>query len=141
VELSDLLHGNGEWLRGAGPENDVIISSRIRLARNLAAYPFVSRASSSDRERIAERIQESIADAFEDDDLLQLPIEELGEIDRLVLVERHLISRELVDTEGARAVAFDSSEAFSLMINEEDHLRIQVMRAGFDLEGVWTQTN
>ena len=101
MELSDLLHGNGEWLRGAGPENDVIISSRIRLARNLAAYPFISRAGEPDRERIAERLEESIRESLWEADLLQHRIVDLGEVYQMVLVERHLISRELVETEGA----------------------------------------
>jgi protein arginine kinase len=62
-------------------------------------------------------------------------------IDREFLVERHLISREHAESHGTRAVAIDGHEKFSLMINEEDHLRIQVMQSGLDLEGTWRQVN
>src|SRR5690606_24455007 len=70
-----------------------------------------------------------------------IDVEELSEVDRQFLVERQLISRELADTDGSRAVAIDPSEQFSVMVNEEDHLRIQLMHSGLDLENAWQQIN
>ncbi len=137
VELNDLTRNRGEWLQGSGPESDIVISSRIRLARNLAAYPFVGRASEGDRNEIEAVLKECVLGIEEDQKLLYLDVEELAGIDRQFLVERHLISREHAESHGTRSVAIDHDERFSLMINEEDHLRIQVMQSGLDLENVW----
>ena len=141
MELNDLTNRRGEWLRGSGPESDIVISSRIRLARNLAAYPFVGRAAENDRSEIEEALKGCVLGIEEAQKLLYLDIEELAGIDRQFLVERHLISREHAESQGSRSVAIDYSERFSLMINEEDHLRIQVMQSGLNLESVWQQVN
>ncbi|NQT13440.1 MAG: protein arginine kinase [Planctomycetes bacterium] len=137
VELDDLTRHNGEWLRGAGPESDIVISSRIRLARNLADYPFINRASDQDRAQIEASLRDCVFGIQEASQLLYVDVEELDGVDRQFLVERQLISREHAESEGVRAVAIDHREKFSLMINEEDHLRIQVMQSGFDLQVAW----
>ena len=141
VNLDDLTRNCGEWLRGSGPESDIVISSRIRLARNLAEYPFVSRASEQDLAQIEKGLREALQGIEDPKNLLYLDMQELTGIDRQLLVERHLISREHAERPGARAVAVDAGERFSLMINEEDHLRIQVMLSGLDLAGAWEQVN
>jgi len=141
VELDDLTRNRGEWLRGAGPESDIVISSRVRLARNLAAYPFINRASDQDRAQIEASLKECVFGIQEAGELLYVDVEELDGVDRQFLVERQLISREHAESEGARAVAIDGREKFSLMINEEDHLRIQVMQSGLDLDGAWGRVN
>lgn len=141
MELNDLTHRSGEWLRGSGPEADIVISSRIRLARNLADYPFISRASEQDRGQIENALRERILGLAASGKLLYVDIEELEGVDRQFLVERHLISREHAESEGARAVAIDCQERFSVMINEEDHLRMQVIHSGLDLQSVWEQAN
>ncbi len=137
--LDDLAQRSGEWLRGSGPEADIVISSRIRLARNLADYPFVSRATDHDRAQIETTLRERILGLNGTSELLYVDVEELEGVDRQFLVERQLISREHADSHGARAVAIDGCEKFSLMINEEDHLRMQVMQSGLALESVWQQ--
>ncbi len=137
MELDDLTHYSGEWLRGVGPQSDIVISSRIRLARNLADYPFISRASNQDRIRIQDDLQESVKGLAQHDEVLYVNVEELGGVDRQFLVERQLISRELAESRGARSVTIGHDEKFSLMINEEDHVRIQVMQSGLDLETAW----
>jgi protein arginine kinase len=139
VELDDLTHSRGEWLRGSGPESDIVISSRIRLARNLADFPFISRASDQDRARIEQSVHECLSASDIADQLFYVGMDGLNEIDRQFLVERHLISRELADGRGARAVAIDPQEKYSVMINEEDHLRIQVMFSGLNLQEAWEQ--
>jgi protein arginine kinase len=141
VELNDLTQCTGEWLRGTGPESDIVISSRIRLARNLAEYPFMNRATPQDRLHIVTLLRQGIIDALAGQELLNLDVEPLEKIDRQILVERHLISRELAETQGARAVIIDAEEKFSIMINEEDHLRIQAMQSGLNLPAVWEQIN
>jgi len=141
VKLDDLTNKSGEWLRGSGPEADIVISSRIRLARNLADYPFISRATRPDRTQIEHVLRERILSIEASGDLLYLNVEELEGVDRQFLVERQLISREHAESQGARAVAIDGCEKFSLMINEEDHLRMQVMQSGLNLQSVWEQVN
>ena len=142
VQLDDLTHNSGEWLRGAGPEADIVISSRIRLARNLADFPFISRATAQDR--AADREDPARARSWPSPPRPTCSTStstQLEKVDRQFLVERHLISREHAEGQGARAVAIDRREKFSLMINEEDHLRIQVMQSGLDLHSVWEQIN
>jgi protein arginine kinase len=141
VEINDLAQNSGEWLRGAGPEADIVISSRIRLARNLADFPFISRATPQDRAQIERMMRESILGINTPGDLLYVVVDELEGVDRQFLVERHLISREHAESQGRRAVAIDRTERFSLMINEEDHLRMQVMQSGLNLQSVWEQIN
>ncbi|MFK8112659.1 MAG: protein arginine kinase [Rubripirellula sp.] len=131
----------GEWLRGTGPESDIVISSRIRLARNLADFPFIRRCSDEDRISI-ERTVRARMESIEDwKDINYIDIEQLSEIDRQFLVERQLISREIAEADGSRAVAIDPEEQYSVMINEEDHLRIQVMHSGLDLTAAWKKIN
>jgi protein arginine kinase len=141
VQLDDLTNTSGEWLRGEGSESDIVISSRVRLARNLADFPFISRATPQDRTRIEKILHDRILGIAPENELLYLDLSLLEKVDRQFLVERHLISRELAEVQGARAVAVDSREKFSLMVNEEDHLRIQAMQSGLNLAGVWEQVN
>ncbi len=141
MELDDLTRRRGEWLRGSGPESDIVISSRIRLARNLADYPFITKATDQDRSRIEKILREAVMGIDQPDRLMYLDVERLASLDRQFLVERHLISREHAESHGARAVAIDVNETYSIMINEEDHLRIQVMHSGLDLQSTWEQIN
>ena len=137
MELDDLARYSGEWLRGVGPESDIVISSRIRLARNLAEYPFISRATDQDRVRIQDDLRECIQNLTQGEQALYVDVDDLAGVDRQFLVERQLISRELAESRGARSVTIGPEEKFSLMVNEEDHVRIQVMQSGFDLEAAW----
>jgi len=141
VELDELARQRGEWLRGSGPESDIVISSRIRLARNLADFPFISRATEQDRARIEKALREAIPDTENGAKMLYVDVEQLGAVDRQFLVERHLISREHAESQGARAVAIDPAETLSVMINEEDHLRIQVLFSGLNLTKAWELIN
>lgn len=141
MEFYELTHTNGEWLRGAGPESDIVISSRIRLARNLADFPFISRTTPQDRTRIEKVLHERIAAMLPEKEFLYVDLSQLPKVDRQLLVERHLISREHAEAQESRAVAIDQAEKFSLMINEEDHLRIQAMQSGLDLNTAWERIN
>jgi protein arginine kinase len=137
--LEELTSQCGEWLRGSGPESDIVISSRIRLARNLAEFPFIRRCTEHDRATIEKTLRDKLGDVDKLKDLFYLDVNGLASLDRQFLVERQLISRELAESDGARSVAIDASEQYSLMVNEEDHLRIQLMKSGLDLDGAWAQ--
>lgn len=135
MQIEDLARSAGEWLRGSGPESDIVMSSRIRFARNLADYPFMNRAAPSDRLEIETTLRGAMDRVGRE--FLHVDVAKLDGLDRQFLVERHLISRELSEGEGARSVAIGREEQISLMINEEDHLRIQVLRSGFNLASGW----
>lgn len=139
MSVDDLTGKVGEWLRGVGPLSDIVISSRIRLARNLANYPFLSRAGGDERREIFRTLTDAFTVAGLDNNSYLLDMEELDEIDRQVLVERHLISKQHAESEGCRGVAVSATETRSLMINEEDHLRMQVLRSGLQLEALWDE--
>ena len=134
-----LAQSSGEWLRGTGPESDIVVSSRIRLARNLADFPFIRRCSDEDRLSIERTVRARMETLDGWDEISYVDIQDLSEIDRQFLVERQLISREIAEADGSRAVALDPGERYSVMINEEDHLRIQVMNSGLDLRAAWKQ--
>jgi protein arginine kinase len=137
MDLDSLTHTSGEWLRGTGPESDIVVSSRIRLARNLAAFPFTNRASGHQKAEIEAMLRDRVAKVELEPRLAYVNVPSLSAIDRQLLVERQLISRELANAEGPRGVALAPAETFSLMVNEEDHLRLQVMRSGFALDEAW----
>jgi protein arginine kinase len=139
MNLDSLTHTSGEWLRGSGPESDIVISSRIRLARNLAAFPFTNRSSAYQKAEIEQILRERIAKLELDPKLGYLNVPTLSTLDRQLLVERQLISRELASAEGPRGVALGPQETVSLMVNEEDHVRLQVMRSGFTLDEAWQE--
>lgn len=117
------------------------MSSRIRLARNLADFPFIGRCTDIDRATIEAIVREHLSSEPQLANLTFIDVADLESLDRQFLVERQLISREHADADGARAVAIDAGENLSLMVNEEDHLRLQVMRSGLDLHGAWDQIN
>lgn len=141
MELEQLARECGEWLRGSGPESDIVISSRIRLARNLADYPFIRKASEQDRTAIEQTLHAAVDAVEEFRSLFYVDVARLSPLDRQFLVERQLISREHAESSGARSVVIDTDERFSMMINEEDHLRVQVMKSGLDLERAWEHIN
>ena len=134
MDFTSLARTSGEWLRGAGPEADIVMSSRIRLARNLADFPFISRANAGDRAEIERVLHERIMAIDDLAPLTFVDVNKLQALDRQFLVERQLISREHAEAEGHRGVIIAENEQISLMINEEDHLRIQVIQSGLNLQ-------
>ena len=123
MKLSDLTNHAGEWLRGSGPMSEVVISSRMRLARNLAGSRFLTRCTRHQRQVIEQRVRDTILAAQLAPKTLYVDLEGAPEIDRELLVERHLISKQHAVAEGARGVAVGENETISIMVNEEDHLR------------------
>jgi len=132
--LSDRL---GEWLSGTGPDCDVVISSRVRLARNLERFNFPARLSGEEREECAGHIREKVLAANLVEKEAYFALEDYSALQRHFLVERHLISREHEDGEPGRSVAIGDQEVLSLMVLEEDHMRLQVLKSGFQPEETW----
>jgi protein arginine kinase len=141
VTLDDLLNNTGEWIRCTGPVCDIVMSSRVRLARNLASYPFSHWASKKEQETILGISKEKILSVKKLKDSLFVEIGKLDPIDKQFLVERHLMSKEhMIDAEN-KGLSVGQDEVISIMINEEDHLRMQVMKSGFDLKEAWQIIN
>src|SRR5438093_5444431 len=106
-KLEELANRCGEWLRGSGPQSEIVISSRIRLARNLAEFPFIRRCTDSDRNAVEGMFKNAIASVEDWKNLLQVEVADLPTVDRQLLVERQLISRELSESNGVRCVFID----------------------------------
>ena len=138
MKISELARGVGGWLTGEGRDSDIVISSRVRIARNVGGFPFPNRATDGQRRELEQLLHRSVMDTPFADDMNYVRLDRATETEGRVLVERHLISRELADGDGERGVAFKSDETVSIMVNEEDHLRVQVIQPGQELARAWS---
>ena len=125
------------WYRQSGAEGDVVISTRVRLARNLPRFPFPDSAADDQKQQIADLIRH----ALQGEKLNELNVSDLPRREALSLTERHLISPVFAEGGVGRVLFLSDDESVSLMVNEEDHLRIQVMRAGLDLDGAFAEAD
>lgn len=124
------------WLHGGdgAPDHDVVVSSRARLARNVAGFPFVARSTPAQRIELLRLVQRTPFPSEWSDGLLWVDLVRSTEEDRQLLAERRLISRQFAQAELPRAVAFSRDETLSMMVNEEDHLRLQALLPGLRLD-------
>ena len=141
MRIDDLLKHNSEWLKGTGPHSNIVISSRVRLARNLANVPFAHWANKKVREDSLKNIKNAIdtCSFLKKSNFFELS--SLNDVDKQFLVERHLMSREHASVPNAKGLVFDDKEILSIMINEEDHIRMQIMQSGFNLMEAWRITD
>ena len=141
MKIDDLINNTSEWLRGTGLDSDIVISSRIRLARNIPNMPFPHWANKDQENEIINIAKLAIANASQLKDSTFFMLSDLDNLDKQFLVERHLMSHEHAMRSNGKAICLTANEVISIMINEEDHLRIQVMKSGFDLDDVWQIIN
>jgi len=141
LRLNDLLSHTSEWLKSSGPNSDIIISSRTRLARNLEKAPFPHWADKKNSEEALWVLEKAISniDCLKSATVFKLA--EMDSVDKQFLIERHLMSLEHAQKADSKAVVIDNEEIVSIMINEEDHLRIQVMQSGLNLYEAWNIIN
>lgn len=139
--IDHLAKKPGPWLRNGSPLSDIVISSRIRLARNIAGHRFLSKITEQKRRQLADAIRRCIVGTALGDGWSYFDLDGVDELDRRLLVERHLISRQMVEMEGPRGVSIAGDESASVMVNEEDHLRIQVLRSGVQFDEIWHEIN
>jgi protein arginine kinase len=140
-----------EWLRAGGAAGDVVMSSRVRLARNLAGFPFMGKATRTQRQRVLDRCREQILKGGLASKVAWINLHEAGAQERTLLVERHLISQQHArgrqstgsgGVEEPRGLAVSiPAERVSIMVNEEDHLRLQVLRSGLALDSALTEAD
>ena len=135
--MNHFLSSTCEWLRGSGPENDIVLSSRIRLARNLNSYLFSERLELSDAEHLIEEVERAVKNTSLLKDSFFFEYKNLKDQDRQFLLERHLISREHAAEKGEKALLVTKNEVVSIMVLEEDHLRSQVFQSGLNLIEAW----
>ena len=129
----------GTWMANDGPDHDVVVTTRIRLARNVEGFPFRSRLSDERAKELEAHLKERLTGLELAKDQSYLNLENLEELDRELLFEHHLISMELARGNGPRGVFFSLSRHVSVMVNEEDHLRLQVLGPGQNLSGLLDQ--
>ncbi len=123
------------WYLQSGKESDVVVSSRIRLARNLVNFPFKDKLNKEAKKKIEETIKEITPSLGYG--LQFMKLNNMDEVTKMSLVEKHLVSPNFVlNKEDTGALLINDDENISIMVNEEDHLRLQVMSAGFDLENL-----
>jgi protein arginine kinase len=141
MKITDLSNDINEWFNGSGPMSDIVISSRIRLARNVAGYKFLCRCSSEDKLQILNNLKDAIMSLDLGENIFYISIDKSTPLDRSLLVERHLISRNHAFGKGPRGAIISVRESFTAMINEEDHLRLQVIRGGLRLKECFDTIN
>jgi len=137
MKFSQVMSSAGEWLRGEGPHHQVVVSSRVRLARNLRQRPFPGWAKKAERTQILEQIKPQVEQLPEMQDSFSEHLQDLSALEKQVLVERHLISREHAAKNVGSAVVMNRKQTLSIMINEEDHLRMQSIRSGLKLKSAF----
>ncbi|MCU0784739.1 MAG: protein arginine kinase [Verrucomicrobia bacterium] len=138
MDLHQFLASPAETARRKGPHDRIVMSSRVRLARNVKDAAFPGWAKKPERIRVLEMIQPAVAELPEMTGALAVSMEDLSALDKQILVERHLISREHAAKSAGSGVVFNRDETFCVMINEEDHLRMQALRPGLQLRQAWT---
>jgi len=135
--LQRMARAPAAWLSGEGPFAGIVLSSRVRLARNLPGMPFGGRATNEERGRVIEEARAAASRAPSLASGVYIDVSELSDVDRTLLFERHLISRDLAGEQGARGVLVEPSERVSVLVNEEDHFRVQGIAPGYQLAAAW----
>ncbi|MDO8542812.1 MAG: protein arginine kinase [Opitutaceae bacterium] len=141
MSISALIDSPSELTDTSSSKTAIVLMTRVRLARNLAGYSFPGWAKPAQREEILDKCREAVAATPQMKRCFDVAIGELSDLEKQILVERHLISRELSGAKTGAGVIVSKDQAFSIMMNEEDHLRIQVLRSGFQLKKAWTAIN
>ena len=132
-----------KWLKEMGPDSDVVISSRIRLARNIEATPFPQNLDVAQGNEIVRRVYQTIVEGNSSlrEEFKLLEMKNLNRIEKINYVENNLISADLLKHNEIGALLVNNDEVLSIMINEEDHIRVQCMLPGLQLEAGWDLAN
>ena len=131
---------NNKWYLGTGAQSDVIISTRIRFARNIKEFPFPSKLGVPERIRVNNILEKAILDCKEYD-FKFIEMKTMSQLQAVSLAERHLVSPEFASSGDGRALIITEDESVSIMLCEEDHIRLQVMKAGLSLEEAYKEAD
>src|ERR1700750_3526890 len=118
MKFANLMSTGGEWLRGEGPHHQIVISSRVRRARNLRQRAFPGWAKKAERSQILELIKPRVEELPEMQDSFSELLQDLSALEKQVLVERHLISREHAQKSVGSGIVMNRKQTLSVMINE-----------------------
>jgi protein arginine kinase len=138
MDIHEFLAPPAETARRRGPHDRIVMSSRVRLARNLKDCAFPSWAKKPERLKILESIRPAVASLPEMKDSFSGGMDDLSTLDKQILVERHLVSREHAAKSAGSGLVLNRDETLCVMINEEDHMRMQALRPGLQIRQVWT---
>ncbi len=127
----------GSWLSGKGPESGIVFSSRVRLARNISDFSFPGRSSEAQRLKVLNKIKEASSHITRLKNTNFINMQELSDLEKQFLLERHLISQDHLSPGQGKGLIVSKDEEIAIMINEEDHLRMQVITSGLDLKKCW----
>ena len=141
MKLTEIIENSGEWLKGDGPHRNIVVSSRVRLARNLRSKPFPGWAKKAERIEVLKIVKSAVEQLPDMEDAYTENLEALSPLEKQVLVERHLISREHAAKGVGSGVVMNVNQSLSFMINEEDHLRMQAICCGLQLGKVFAMIN
>ncbi len=128
------------WQIEQGKDKDVVLSSRIRLARNLSSFKFPNRSSKEEKIDLINYLKDQL-NFLNDNNYKFYFMKEFSKTEREVLHEEHLISRDHALSPDAKALFLNNDKHISIMLNEEDHLRIQILNAGLEFNNIWKNIN
>ena len=137
MKIEELLKSPSEWVKAEGPNSKIVLSSRVRFARNLRTFPFPGWAKKTERQKILETVQPVVEKLPEMKESFSDSMDNITAMLKQVLVERHLISREHAAKNVGSGVVINDRETLSVMINEEDHLRMQAIKSGLQLKSIF----
>jgi len=141
MKINELIDSHSELTDISAGRSAVVLMTRIRLARNLAGQPFPGWAKEAQKREIRDQVMQAVAALPQMKRGLAIPVETLDDLQKQILVERHLISRELCHSKSGSGIVISKDQSVVVMVNEEDHLRIQVLRGGFQFKKVWSTIN
>ncbi len=134
MNIQEFISSAAEASKRSGPHDRIVLSSRVRLARNLRSLPFPGWAKKPDRLKALETIQPAVGSLPQMKESYSASMDNLTALDKQILVERHLISREHAAKNAGSGLVLNKDESLCVMINEEDHLRMQALRPGLQLK-------
>ncbi len=141
MKIEQLVEAKSEITHSRVAPEPIVLSTRIRLARNLDEHSFPGWAKEDERREVLQKCEEAVLGLKEMEGAAVFEFEELEELDKQVLVERHLISPELAEAKAGAGVLVSGDQSVAVMINEEDHLRMQVIKGGYKIKRAWQIVN
>src|SRR5205085_2950982 len=137
MNIDDFISSPTVASQRSGPHDRIVMSSRVRLARNLRSLPFPGFAKKPDRVKALETIRPAVQTLPQMGSAFSEAMDNLSALDKQILVERHLISREHAAKNAGSGLVLNKEESLCVMINEEDHMRMQALRPGLQLKEAW----
>lgn len=137
MDFDQLVSRQAARFNADGPHSDVVLLSRVRLARNINGYPFAGQMSDQDHRSVIQLLSRAAEKLFPGGTTLWIDLQKTSELDRTCLVERRLIDREFAQETAPRAILIDNDELFTIEVNNEDHLRVNAFASGLNFPAAW----